>query len=64
MRRAGQRQLSQIANGGTDPLRFSKAPKRNGHLVEVDTMFRGLLMPVEKSGLGVQRFDLLEFSGG
>lgn len=48
----------------TDPLRSYKGPKRSGRWVAAAAGFRGLLIPVKKSGFGAQSFDLIKFFGG
>lgn len=36
---------------------------RSGHWLKADDGFRGLPMPVYKSGFGLQFFDLINFQG-
>jgi len=48
----------------TDPLRSYKGPKRSGRWVAAAAGFRGVLIPVKKSGFGTQSFDLIKFFGG
>lgn len=50
-----------VAGGG--PMRSYTDTKRSGRCVAVEAGFRGLLIPIQKSGLGVQPFDPLKFSG-